>query len=364
MASVYRRGVVFYARVKVGGRWISRRIDAQRKGQALALAEDLQQRCDAGGALPPPGASAAGPTVAVLCERFVREYDRPRLKDVLRYRQLAERHLRTLVLPELGALPAAALGVHQVEQLVLHLRAQGKAERTTRVAVARLSAVLSWAQKVGLLALPAGNPCARVERGALVPVEDFWSAAEVRQLLAQGAAAGPRALQTLVMAAVALFEGLRLGELRALCWDAVDLRQKTLEVRWSWREGQRPKSGKARLLPLHPYLVPLLEALPRKGPLLFPVQTGAAAKEGARSSVAALRRLCARCGVRLLRPRPWHGLRHTFATHLDRATSGNVAVVSALLGHARQGAQATLGYLHSAGPDYLAQELAKLTYSD
>ena len=232
-----------------------------------------------------------------------------------------------------------------------------------RLALARLSTLLRWAERQDLVELPEGNPCRGVELGALPKVEDYLRRDEVRRLLAFRPPVDLQELRTWAMVCVVLYEGLRLGEVRILGRGAIDGAAGTLDVRWSWRVGQRPKSGKARLLPLHPRLREVLAQLPEDGELLFPGPGGRAVSERGDASCDALRALCARAGVRVLQPKPWHGLRHTFATHLDAATGGNLVVSQAMLGHARSGASAaTQAYLHQQELSYLAGELAKLTY--
>ena len=53
-----------------------------------------------------------------------------------------------------------------VAQLAAALRCEGKAERTVRLALARLSTLLRWAERQDLVELPEGNPCRGVELGA------------------------------------------------------------------------------------------------------------------------------------------------------------------------------------------------------
>lgn len=66
MASVYRRGTAFYAKVKdSAGRWHNVRTSATKRGQALAAAEELQQQLDQG--QPLTSGRAVTLTVAALC---------------------------------------------------------------------------------------------------------------------------------------------------------------------------------------------------------------------------------------------------------------------------------------------------------
>jgi integrase len=61
----------------------------------------------------------------------------------------------------------------------------------------------------------------------------------------------------------AAFTGLRMGELRALCWRDVDFPGSTLRVRTSYYAGAltTPKSGKVRSVPLAPDVAAALAKL-------------------------------------------------------------------------------------------------------
>jgi hypothetical protein len=93
--------VGFYLRWYEGGK---RRVMASKQTSAAEAKRMLQAiegriaRGLVGLAEPAPDA----PTVALLCERFLIEYSRPRLKDLARYRQNARTALRR-ALPGLDA---------------------------------------------------------------------------------------------------------------------------------------------------------------------------------------------------------------------------------------------------------------------
>jgi len=104
----------------------------------------------------------------------------------------------------------------------------------------------------------------------------------------------------------------RRGELEKLLWEHVDLARGTIKV---------PKGKtKSRVVPIHPYLRPWLEALHRgTGPVIEP--WGNDKRE--------LARACARAGVPRVTP---NDLRRTFATWLKQ-NDVDSAVVAAMMGH-------------------------------
>jgi integrase len=104
----------------------------------------------------------------------------------------------------------------------------------------------------------------------------------------------------------------RRGELEKLQWEHVDLVRGTIKV---------PKGKtKSRVVPIHPYLRPWLEALHQgTGPVIEP--WGNDKRE--------LARACARAGVPRVTP---NDLRRTFATWLKQSDVDS-AVVAAMMGH-------------------------------
>ncbi|MBI5018474.1 MAG: site-specific integrase [Deltaproteobacteria bacterium] len=111
---------------------------------------------------------------------------------------------------------------------------------------------------------------------------------------------------------LALFTGMRRGELFKLQWDAIDQQRGFILIR-------DPKGGKPQNIPLSADAKAILDAHPRdpKSPYVFPGRKG-----GQRVDInKAVREITKAAGL----PadfRPLHGLRHTFASML--ASSGKV----------------------------------------
>lgn len=173
--------------------------------------------------------------------------------------------------------------------------------------------------------------------GARLPkaVEDppkAWTLAEVGRLIA--AADG---LTHHTWLCVALGTGMRLGELRALLWEDVDLRAKTITVRRSMDNNTDEigptKSGRIRRVDIPDELVPILvshRARQRPGIALVFGQ----GKRGRPIRAASYRRWlwthCRRAGVTPLSP---HSTRHTFVSlALDEGTP--IQDIARALGHA------------------------------
>jgi integrase len=113
------------------------------------------------------------------------------------------------------------------------------------------------------------------------------------------------------MLKLALFTGMRRGEIFKLKWDDIDFRRGHIAIR-------NPKGGKDAVIPMSEPAQALLENIPKKkGPLVFPTHDG-------KQHVTVqnqVRRIREAAGL----PkdfRPFHGLRHVFASML--ASSGKI----------------------------------------
>jgi integrase len=113
------------------------------------------------------------------------------------------------------------------------------------------------------------------------------------------------------MMRLALFTGMRRGELFKLQWQDVDFERGFIHIR-------EPKGGKSQKIPLNSSARELLQSIPKQGSeYVFPARGGGPRKDIARES----REIKKAAGL----PesfRPLHGLRHVYATML--ASSGKV----------------------------------------
>ncbi len=137
--------------------------------------------------------------------------------------------------------------------------------------------------------------------------------------------------------------GLRLGELRALRWQDVNVRGKKLLVRraaWNNTIGS-PKSGRCREVPLSEEVLVMLRPLPQpasSSALIFGHPSG---RMYHRNEMKwPLWRACKTAGIRKI---GWHGLRHTFASHLVMR-GVPLKAVQELLGH--RDIRTTMRYAH------------------
>lgn len=152
---------------------------------------------------------------------------------------------------------------------------------------------------------------------------------------------------------LALYTGMRLGELLGLDWSDIDFDHDTILIRRSLVRGTlgTPKNGRSRLAALPRCARDLLrtEQAPASG---FVFQRPSGEPLTGRMAYALLHRMCRRAGVT---PFGWHTLRHTCATRL--AERYDLPLVQEHLGHSS--VITTRRYTHVA-PDRLHQAVAYL----
>jgi integrase len=162
------------------------------------------------------------------------------------------------------------------------------------------------------------NPVKKVKlfREELKPVK-VLSAEERRRLLAES----PEFMRPIIVAA--LKTGMRKGEIRNLKWLDVDMATQNIHVR-------RTKSGRMRVLPIHPELHEVMQGLylVRKSEFVFVGEHGQKLEEGSqlRTSFEAAARKAE------LGNFTFHDLRHNFASELVMK-GPDLPTVQEYLGH-------------------------------
>ncbi|HSH79997.1 MAG TPA: hypothetical protein VLA19_15840 [Herpetosiphonaceae bacterium] len=160
-------------------------------------------------------------TARVLPNRWIAEKIAPtrRPSTADSYRRL----VRTHITPNIGHIQLAKLTPQDVERVIARMREQGKAPRMQQYMRAVLRAALNQALKWGLVArnVVTLTDSPQVERYVTHPL----TRAQAQTLL--DAARGDRYE---ALYAVALWLGLRRGEVLGLRWEDVDLDTRILHV--------------------------------------------------------------------------------------------------------------------------------------
>lgn len=260
-------------------------------------------------------------------------------RTVHTYRLRAEK----MIDPTIGKRRLEMITPLDVQRWIDGLARLGYAATTIHPAIAVLMSALREAAVLGVTDRHLGQG---IRRPKLLPTPArTWSAEQARTVL--DAVRDDPIYGALYH--VAIMAGLRPGELRALCWQDVDLDAGSLTVRRTISkdtEGHeiivnRTKTGKARVVPIPPAVIEHLvwhRARQRERRVKHAdwQDHGVVFDRGDGHWIYAAawqsfhRRLCDRLGVPAIRA---HDLRHSFAT-LMLETDAHPRVVSEMLGHA------------------------------
>ncbi len=332
---VYPSGSKIYlVQTRAGGK--SRRLTVGRHGlisaeQARRKAAQIIAEIKAGNEpVLVNGASRrdAGPTVAKVAERFMREHVAVRCKPTTakNCRTILDRHL----LPALGNVRLGEIGRERVATLQYSLH---ETPVMANKVVDMLSRLFNMAELWGV-APDGGNPCRFVRKYKEHPRERFLSKEEFRRLgrVLDEVKAEGRYLPGIVAALrLLMLTGCRRNEILTLRWEDVDLDAGELHLRDA-------KTG-ARSVALSPSARRVLAGLPRLSENPWVI---AGAKPGGhlRSLNNAWFVIRARAGLDDLRV---HDLRHSFASRA-LALGESLPMIGKLLGHRK--VQTTARYAH------------------
>lgn len=274
-------------------------------------------------------------TVAELCTAYLAS-NHVHVKDAAKYRTKSAYSLRPLI-PLLGHLKLSALRRRDIERARDALSKRLK-PNSVRAILRPLSAALSWAVLEEFI---AASPMAKMKQPRRTHSTERLSEEEATTLLSR-TQGGLR-----IAVALALRLGLRRGEIFGLRWTDLDLPRARATICRSYQSST--KTGKPRTLPMGAALVADLTAWRPQQPgseLVCPLGPASQRQLTALLHDVAGRRF----------DRPWHTLRHTFASLFIEA-GGNILTLKELLGHSSL--EMSLLYSHVA-PATMAADMAKL----
>lgn len=242
-------------------------------------------------------------------------------------RRGCEQALRLRVLPYFGNPRISDITQFQVQALVDHMIEQNADGQTIRNTLLPLRVICRRAKQRGQLAV---NPMKDLELPAARkrPIR-FASHSEMKILLD---ALDGDCRDVFTMAA---YTGMRLGELRALGVEDIDLKQGTIKVRFNWdpKEGRVEVKTKAsrRTIPMTAQVRALVGrriANGRTSGLLLGRTPGL--PFSASGIVCQAERRWKKAGIKRITP---HGCRHSYASYLIHA-GFNAKIVQTRMGHA------------------------------
>lgn len=252
------------------------------------------------------------------------------------------RHLTSHILPALGRLRLPEVNAEVIQRFIRKLEATPTAragERNTEGRTLRAATIANVLITLRKLLTDCGYP---IRISYRVPESGYgWirNAAEVSRFLE---ACDPPWFR--MACELAVYAGLRQGEVAGLRWSAVDFEHGLIQVDRSY-DGPT-KSKHARAVPLAPELAARLRR--------WRLGTGAAGSGlvvtmdgcpmGERSDMG--KRARAACHAAGIDPVTFHQLRHTFASHL--ASRVALPIVGAVLGHADPKTTARYAHIDTA----------------
>lgn len=190
-------------------------------------------------------------TLQQACDAFAESNSHPTIK------LYHSRLLNKYVMPAVGDSVVGDLTDSDLRVLVSKMATRGASEEVIHRTLTALAAVLSYAERRGLIALGKSNTCrliARQHRQPLqIPRVNVPTYADLRRIVDSAADMWPALIRTAALA------GLRSNELRTLTWDVVDLDGCSLWMSRKSGELTHNRYIKMRCVPLPPGLVQVLK---------------------------------------------------------------------------------------------------------
>ena len=225
---------------------------------------------------------SVSPTVVEAGEMWLKRCERDKLEatTLRQYRT----HLTLHIAPRIGGMKLSRITAPAVNAFVDQLLADGRSREMCKRVLVSLSAIVTEAQRRGLVTVNNVRSASPVKRSTR---EDVRPEMPTREELKAIIDATPDRWRPLILTLV--FTGLRGSELRGLLWEDVDLKRGVLSVR---RRADRfnnfgPPKSKAgtRDIPLSPTLLHTLKAWKLACPigklgLVFPTGAGGVETHG------------------------------------------------------------------------------------
>jgi integrase len=274
------------------------------------------------------------PTLEAFKVEFMETYVRANNKPSERISK--ESMFKHHLLPAFGKRALDEIGTRDIERFKAQKLAEKLQPKSVNNLVTCLGKILRYAAETEVI---DKLPRMRFVKVLEQPF-DFLDADEYARLMA-AAKDEPETYPAVLLGGDA---GLRVGEIRALQWDDLDLVAGRIVVQRTDYRGYTgsPKGGRVRRVPMTERLRLALKAARHlRGPWVFCDGDGKLWSRG--EADTPLRRATRKAGLRKI---GWHSLRHTFCSHL--AMRGvPVRTIQELAGHAS--ITTTMRYMHLVG---------------
>lgn len=244
-----------------------------------------------------------------------------------RSRKTDETLIRVHLAPELGGLPLEAIDYQRIERLKASRLARGLSKNSVDHVLTLLGSMLRHAKALGWLACDL--PPIKKYRPKAPPYRWLRTEEEILRFLR---AARDESSLAFAVYAFAIKTGARKGEICALRWGDVDFDRRLVHIARS-HDSQTTKNGGSRFVPIDDETCMVLRdwKLQNRGEIVFQNRSGGQLEPKHRVFEETMRRVLASAEFP---PRylSFHGLRHTYASHLVHR-GADLYRVQALLGH-------------------------------
>lgn len=305
MACLYKKGRTFWVQYYRDGKRIQQSLKTRDKAEAKYLTNEIENKLAAGEHIQ---ALTKGKKMAEDCfEDFMKHREgRLKARTIRTDNYRIQRFLKDEKVRSLQEITEAFLKHHLDRRMKEDKISPTTANHTIRV----FKTFLNFCTRSKYI---SENPIQHMKKYPInSKPQRFLSRDEIGHLIAS--VKGHR-LEPFIR--VALYTGMRLGEAERLNWEDIDFKKNIITVPLS-------KSGKFRVIPLHPQLKAFLEPMAGKNGSVLGMNSGVIEK--------AFRGLRAQLKAKGMKHFRIHDLRHTFASLLIMANV-DIVTVSKLLGH-------------------------------
>lgn len=281
-----------------------------------------------------------------LCEQWL-EFKKQDIKEstYIKYRNIISNHIK----PIIGQLYINSLRVENMQKFALLLQNKGLSNKSVRDILSAVSAILKYAKKIGVY---TDN----------IHIEELYPKAEKRQIRILPDDERIRLEGYLLKSndpakfgiLLALYSGMRIGEICALKWSNIDLESETISVVQTLQRLQdRENKGKTKILISEPKshsskkIIPIPAFLTEILRRMKPQTADAFLLSGNQNPIEPktlqnkYKRCLKECNIPDIN---FHTLRHTFATRCVQV-GFDIKSLSEILGHSSVGTTLNL-YAH------------------
>jgi site-specific recombinase XerD len=321
-ASIYKRGDVWWVNLQHGRRQIRRSLKTRNLKEARRRAVQLEHDLLNGTATPQRGALEPVPVAEVVAAylRHCEAEDRaPR--TITRYRGILDRLVE--MAEDRGVSDLSGIDHIFMDEYRRRRKAAGRKPKTIYTEVVLIRQLVLFAHRRGMI---AQDPLVglKMKKPKATP-QPCWTPEQVERILS--AAREPQKTVFTLLSET----GVRIGELKWLTWDDIDLHNNVIHIRP--KPGWTTKTGNIRAVPLSVRARQVLETSPRQGRWVLTAPPSARYPQGGRQIserrlLAALKRLLERLKLQ----GHLHTFRHSF---ISRAVVRGVpeAIIRQWVGH-------------------------------